>query len=194
MKKTILSTIILLSLAVGTQAQTGSILLYGNIGITSSNNSDNFSASKETTSLLNLGVGYQLNSNWTAGLNFEYTNYNADGVTEAYIIDPFIRYAKPISSIFSIYGQFQAGYAHSSISPNPNDDRAGGFNAQIFPAIFINIKNGFGLNLNFGGIQYISLTEKDNTGLSATNKTFSFTFGQGVNFGISKNFGGKSHS
>ena len=123
------------------------------------------------------------------GLDFGYANDNEDGSgTSAYTIDPFIRYSKSLSSIFSIYGQLQAGYAHGSTDLGSG---ANGFNLQIFPAIFANIKNGFGLNFNFGGIQYISVTEKDNTGLSASSKAFSFTFGQGMNFGISKNFGRK---
>ncbi|HSZ86618.1 MAG TPA: outer membrane beta-barrel protein [Puia sp.] len=197
MKKIILSVIIVISFALSTKAQTGSILVYGNVGIASSSSSDNISggsSSKETNSSLNLGLGYQFNSNWTGGLNFQYAYENSNGVLQQYMIDPFIRYAKPISSIFSIYGQFQAGYSRTSFSPNPDNERINGFNAQIFPAVFVNIKNGFGLNFNFGGIQYNSGNEKDDAGNSSSSKAFSFTFGQGINFGISKNFGGKSHS
>jgi hypothetical protein len=82
----------------------------------------------------------------------------------------------------------QSGYVHGSIDLSPG---ANGFNAQIFPAVFFNFKNGFGLNFNFGGIQYISLRGKDNTSLSSSSKTFSFTFGQGISLGISKNFARK---
>ncbi|HLY69468.1 MAG TPA: outer membrane beta-barrel protein [Puia sp.] len=189
MKKTILSVSIA-AFALLADAQTGSTLLYGNFGVASLSNSDNSSGtlltSKETTVLFNLGVGYQYNANWTVGLNFEYNNDDQDGSTvSAYVIDPFIRYAKPLSGIFSIYGQLQAGYAHGSTDLGSG---ANGFNAQVFPAIFINIKNGFGLNFNFGGLQYISVSTKDNTGVSSSSKNFSFTFGQGLNFGISKNF------
>jgi opacity protein-like surface antigen len=194
MKKIILYVIILISFALSTKAQTGSILVYGNVGFGSGSSSNNGSSLKQTNSSLNLGLGYQFNSNWTGGLNFQYDYENSNSVLQQYLIDPFIRYAKPISSIFSIYGQFQAGYSHGSFSPNPANEKINGFNAQIFPAVFVNIKNGFGLNFNFGGIQYNSDNEKDDTGNSSSTKNFSFTFGQGMNFGISKNFGGKSHS
>jgi len=194
MKKIALSMAILLA-CFATSAQTKSILLYGDLGFASSNISNTmggFGPSKETTSLIDIGAGYQYNANWTVGLNFGYTEDNQDGsATKSYFIDPFIRYSKPITSIFSIYGQFQAGYSHSSLSPNPTDDRSSGYNMQIYPAVFIHIKNGFGLNFSFGGLQYSALTEKDNTGYSSSNTTFAFTFGQGVLFGISKNFGGK---
>jgi hypothetical protein len=194
MKKIILSVIILTGFIFSSKAQTGSILLYGNVGIASSNSSNNGTSFKQTGSSLNLGLGYQFNSNWTGGLNIQYTYENSNEVFQQYTIGPFIRYAKPISSIFSIYGQFQAGYSHDSFSPNPANEKINGFNAQLFPAVFINIKNGFGLNFNFGGIEYNSSNQKDDAGNSASGKSFSFTLGQGANFGISKNFGGRSHS
>jgi len=56
---------------------------------------------------------------------------------------------------------------------------------SAFPAVFINVKNGFGLNFSVGGIGY---TSSKPSGGSASN-SFNFTFGQSVGIGLSKNFG-----
>ena len=70
MKKAILSVIIIVFCLIA-NAQTGSTLLYGNFGVTSVSNSDNSSGtsltSKETTTLFDIGIGYQYNANWTVG-------------------------------------------------------------------------------------------------------------------------------
>jgi hypothetical protein len=193
MKKLLLSVVVIICFTFYAEAQKGSVLLYGNVGITAtSSNSDlGGGTTKQTSSLLNIGLGYQFNTDWTAGVNFQYNYVNTNGVESGYMVDPFLRYSKSISPIFSIYGQFQAGYSHTSVTPNPSDYRANGFNAQLFPAVYINIKNGFGLNFNFGGIVYNSTKEKSNAFGSTNDKTFSVTLGQGAAFGISKNFGGK---
>ena len=188
MKKIILSAIIITSFTLATKAQTGSILVYGNVGLTSSNNGGS-PYPKTTNFTFNPAVGYQFNNNWTTGLAFIYTDYNSNYNTQSFSVSPFIRYAKSISQVFSIYGQLQAGYEHGV--SNPGSYKTNGFNAELFPAVFINVKNGFGLNLSFGGLVYDS---QKPSGGSSTN-TFSLTFGQGASFGISKNFGGKkSHS
>ena len=189
MKKIILSAIIIASFTLATKAQTGSILVYGNVGISSISNGSN---PKITQATFNPAVGYQFNNNWTTGLSFAYTDYNSNYNSQSFSVSPFIRYAATISPIFSVYGQFQAGYLHSSVSDNIGGGKSNGFDAQLFPAVFINVKNGFGLNFSFGGLEYNS--QKPSGGGSATNN-FSLTFGSGASFGISKNFGGKkSHS
>jgi hypothetical protein len=65
-----------------------------------------------------------------------------------------------------------------------------GYDFKLFPAVFIDIKNGFGLNFDFGGIEYQSTTQSDLIPKDHTN-IFAFTFGQGIIVGISKNFGGR---
>jgi hypothetical protein len=184
MKKILFAAIMIATAAFSAKAQTGSILVYGNVGISTTNNGVS-GAPKSTTTSLNPAVGYQFNDNWTAGLSLGYSNTNNNVTVQQFSISPFIRYAKTISPIFSVYGQFQAGYIHTSF--DPGGFSSNGFNAQLFPAVFINVKNGFGLNFSFGGLQYT--TEKQSNGGPTTN-TFGLTFGSGASFGISKNFGG----
>ena len=64
--------------------------------------------------------------------------------------------------------------------------KSNGFYAGITPALFINMKNSFGLNFSIGGIQYSSL--KSDTTPSVKSSSFDFNFGKTVNIGISKNF------
>lgn len=54
----------------------------------------------------------------------------------------------------------------------------------LFPAAFINLKNGFGLNFNFGGIGFSS--SKPTGGEASTG--FDVNFGKTANIGITKNF------
>ena len=184
MKKIIFSAIIFVAAAISAKAQTGSILVYGNVGISTTNNGGN-GAAKTTVTTFNPAVGYQFSDHWTGGLSLGYSNTNATFTDQQFSISPFIRYAKTISPIFSVYGQFQAGYVHSS--ENPGSFSSNGFNAQLFPAVFINVKKGFGLNFSFGGLSYNSTKP---SGGSSTN-SFALTFGSGASFGISKNFGGR---
>jgi hypothetical protein len=187
MKKVILSVLIIATSVVAANAQKGSILVYGNVGIATSNSGISGNP-KTTVSSFSPAVGYQFNDNWTTGVSFSYSNTNANYTDQTLSISPFIRYAKSISPIFAIYGQFQAGYVHES--ENPGNYKANGFNAQLFPAVFINIKNSFGLNFSFGGIEYNTLKPSG----GSTVNSFSLTFGQGASFGISKNFGGHHKS
>ncbi|MBS1934299.1 MAG: outer membrane beta-barrel protein [Bacteroidetes bacterium] len=187
MKKVILSVLIISVSTFAAHAQKGSILVYGNVGLTTSNSGISGEAKKTITNF-NPALGYQFNDNWTAGLSFNYANTNASYTDQQLSISPFIRYAKSISPIFSIYGQLQAGYLHQS--ENPGDYKANGFTAEFFPAIFINIKNSFGLNFSFGGITYNKVKPSG----GSTASSFGLTFGQGASFGISKNFGGHHKS
>ncbi len=64
-----------------------------------------------------------------------------------------------------------------------------GFGVKISPNIGVNVTNGFCLNFGFGGIEYKTL-KADTDGAKASN-SFDLTFGQQINVGVSKNFGGK---
>jgi opacity protein-like surface antigen len=195
MKKTIFALLVLISLAKVADAQKGSILLYGNIGFTSSRDS---STATFSTYDFNPGIGYQLSDRWTAGLNFaidgsrqEVTeatvptgNYNT---TSTFNIGPFLRYAYAISSMFSIYGQAEINYLSGKQTPFELVETSyTGFGANLFPAIGMNIKNGFALNFSFGGLTYQEITFK---GAANSSSQFAITLGQGFNFGVSKNFG-----
>jgi hypothetical protein len=207
MKKVMLVLLVFVSLTKVSNAQKGSILLYGNVGFSAA--TDSFGTSSNAYNF-NPGIGLQLNDKWTAGLNIgiggsrsEVTtasvptgNYNT---TSTFNIGPFIRYAYPISNLFSVYGQFELNYLSGKSTPYLLDEGSySGFGTDFFPAIGMNIKNGWAINLSFGGISYQTKTYKgdvynSNTGTAPNNSTsqFGITFGQGATFCISKNFGGK---
>lgn len=174
------------------QAQKGSILVYGNVGF----NSDKDAAeNKESSFNINPGVGYQFTDNWTAGVNLGYSQTkNNPAVVGAptytwkgYNAGVFARYTKPLGSIFSIFGQGDVGYAGGE---DFTGAKSNGFGVNVFPAVALNVHNGFALNFSFGGISYASTKTK---GASESRNEFHLNFGQQVLFGISKNFGGKKN-
>jgi outer membrane protein with beta-barrel domain len=206
MKKVVLILLVVTGLAKVTNAQKGSWLVYGNLNVAA--NTDSF-AFKSNSYAINPGIGYQLNDNWTAGLNFAFGgtksetalnpttpsgNYNT---TSFFNVGPFLRYSYSINKIFSIYAQTDLNYLSGSSNPyNLVSGSYTGFGADLFPAIAVNIKNGFAINLSFGGISYQTKTytggayNTTGSGNLSTANQFAFTFGQGATFGISKNFGG----
>jgi hypothetical protein len=209
MKKIMLALIVLVSLTKVASAQKGSILLYGNVGFGSATDSFGFKSSSYT---INPGVGLQLSDNWTVGLNFAFggssedatgapnpTTPNVNNTTTTFFnIGPFLRYTYAINTIFSIYGQANISYLSGTkdIPAVPSGSYTG-FGTELFPAIGVNLKHGFALNLSFGGLAYQTKTYKGGTYNSSTDiaptsstSQFAITLGQGATFGISKNFGG----
>lgn len=196
MKKAIVPVIIILSLALSTHAQTGSILVYGNVGFNTNKNGgvpDVTNAATTGSFRINPGIGYQFNNSWTAGVEggYNYADNNAAGIQKAYSIGAFLRNSMPVAGIFSCYTQLGVGYQGASFSQLGIVSKASGFYATLTPVISANIKNSFALNFAIGGLDYKSLKWKNT---STTQSTFGLTFGQQVSVGISKNFGGKSHS
>ena len=184
-----MALLVLIGVATSVNAQKGSTLLYGDLGFNSTK--DDAGNKKSTFSLLP-GIGYQFNDNWTMGLNLGYQTAKitplglASSSVNAFGIGPFIRYAHPLTNIFSVYGQFDATYWNSKpdggIATNT-------FDAKLWPAVGVNIKNGFGLNFAFGGLEYSTSKVK---GASTSSNSFGLNFGTGATFGISKNFGGQT--
>jgi hypothetical protein len=192
MKKVFLAILVLSSLAKTTNAQKGSILLYGNLGITSTKDE---AGDKTSNFAIMPGVGYQFNDKWTAGLNIGVgststtPNGGSSTTTTSFNVGPFLRYTKPLSNIFSVYGQLDLGFTSTSFpSPEPS---ASGFAASVWPAISINVNNGLALNFAFGAISYSS-TSTTVSGTSFSSNSFGISFGSGASFGVSKNFGGSS--
>lgn len=175
-------------LSANLNAQKNTVLVYGNIAYTDFN-AEEIHRSLET----NTGTGYQFNKNWTAGLSFSYNNQTQRGQqqqlvykTSSITAGPFMRYTHTVSSLFWVYGQIEGGYAsikyHKS-SSQINSARRNGFYASLFPALFMNIKNSFGLNFNIGGINYTQ-----NKFSESKIRQFNFTLGKSVSIGVSKNF------
>jgi Outer membrane protein beta-barrel domain len=187
MKKLLVAALALVGVMQQSNAQKGSILVGGSIGIGTAKSPSTPNDSKQTQFNFSPTVGYQFDDNWTAGITgsvqtSKYTNsLNVDSKSSTAGAGPFVRYSKTLSNIFSVYGQLQGTFGSSKTNGTKNYSFS---NVNAFPAVFINVKNGFGLNFDFGGISYSS---NKPTGGKASN-AFSLSFGQSANIGISKNF------
>lgn len=175
MKKLLL--IVALFVATISNAQKGSVLLGGNVGFSSEKIGD----SKATNFEFSPKVGYQFSEKWTLGVEGSIANVDVDGFgkTEKYKIGAFTRYSVPLSELFAVYADLGAGYQTSSVHD------AKGMYASLTPALFINMKRGFGLNFSIGGINYDNLDGKNDP----RQERVGFNFGKTLNIGISKNFG-----
>lgn len=103
-------------------------------------------------------------------------------------VGPFLRYLQPLNGIFSFYAQLNASYLNTK--SDPNWSKTDGFSGKLFPALFVHIKNGFGLTFDFGGIEYQTQKQKISN-YPETDCSFAFTFGKNLSIGVSKNFGGR---
>ncbi|WP_029272029.1 outer membrane beta-barrel protein [Flavobacterium sp. KJJ] len=181
MKKLLLG--VALFVATISHAQKNSLLVGGNIGFSSEKIDD----SKTTNFEFSPKVGYQFAERWTIGaeasiISSDYDMIQKDikisGNSQKYKIGGFMRYTAPLSDLFSFYTDLGAG-SQSASSNNIN-----GIYANLTPALFINMKRGFGLNFSIGGINYDNLEGTD----YPKQERFGFDFGKTVKIGISKNF------
>lgn len=196
MKKMLL--ILALAICSYANAQKGSILVMGNVTFNSQKNSNSNSETKQNYFGFQPKVGYQFHENWTAGIEANILNTKQDYYDDSQYKDQvygfggFLRYTKPLGSIFSAYADLGVGYKNrketnkNALGQTYND--SDGFYAGITPAIFIDISKGFGLNFNIGGLNYSSLNNDTASGTSFKTKTFGFNFGQSFSIGVSKNF------
>jgi hypothetical protein len=176
-------------------AQKGSILVGGSIGYSSDKNEYQFGEDKTSTFSFSPKVGYQFNDNWTVGGEFTVSSSNDDNGTRevkdnGFKLGAFVRYAVPLSQTFSVYADMGAGFQNAKTKVyGPGNayakSKGDGMYVGVTPALFINMKKGFGLNFSIGGLGYETLSY-DNNG--PDNSKFYFNFGQTFNIGISKNF------
>lgn len=176
-------------------AQKGTILVGGNIGYTSEKAEDQFGEDKTSTFSFSPKVGYQFHENWTVGGEFTVASSNDDNGTReiknnGFKAGAFVRYSVPLSQTFSIFADMGAGFQNIKTKVyGPGNDfaksKADGMYVGVTPALFINMKKGFGLNFSIGGLGYETLSY-DNNGADVSS--FYFNFGQTFNIGVSKNF------
>ncbi|UEG49845.1 porin family protein [Ferruginibacter lapsinanis] len=185
MKKVLVAAFALVSLTAS--AQKGTLLVAGNVSLETSKSPDVPNDEKSTSFDFNPTVGYQFNDNWTAGVVAEVgttkntSNTNVVTKYSSFGVGPFVRYTQTLSNIFSLYGQLQGVFGTSKVGST----KVGTSTAiALTPAAFINLKNGFGLNFDFGGLGFSSTKP---TGGSASTG-FGVTFGKTMNIGIQKNF------
>jgi hypothetical protein len=181
MKVTIATAMIILCAARGAFAQHNSLLVYGNLDARGNKDQN---AVKNSMFSLTPGVGYQWNDHWTGGINLAINSSKAGSPefkTTSFGAGPFIRYAYPLSNIFAVYGQLNTNVVSGKMA----GIKMNGFESKFFPAIGVNLKNGFALNFNFGSLDLATNKIKG----SNTLTNFGISFGSGAGFGISKNFG-----
>ncbi|MFC0781102.1 outer membrane beta-barrel protein [Flavobacterium sp. HJSW_4] len=198
MKKMLL--ILVLAICSYANAQKGSILVMGNVTFNSQKNSNSNSNAENKQNYFGFQpkVGYQFHENWTAGIEADITSNKQDfndGTQfkdRIYAFGGFLRYSKTLGGIFSAYADLGVGYKNkketnkNAIGQYYND--SDGFYVGLTPAIFIDIKKGFGLNFSIGGINYSALNNDYASGATGKTKSLYSNFGQSFSVGISKNF------
>ncbi|MEI8278809.1 MAG: outer membrane beta-barrel protein [Bacteroidota bacterium] len=208
MKKIILALLTTCSVA-AVNAQTNSILLYGDLGVNrnSTDAGSNMGTTTRTTWDFMPGIGYQFTRHVTLGLQGGYGSMQNDFPNNGTVnrnstfdskwgMGMFLRYTENLGRTFAIYGQFNAGYIgtqHREDNTNTNGGSTtttlNGFGASVYPAVRVNVYRNFALNFNFGGFDLAVLSGDNGVGGTRTADHFGFNFGRQMNVGVSKNFG-----
>lgn len=207
MKKILLALVAMASLT-SANAQKNTVLVYGSASFTSDKNEMGPATATTNTFFINPGVGYQFSNKSTIGIQGGYGMSNSINSVSFAGIDfdmenrysewqagAFYRYTCNLNKTFFLFGQVNAGYLSGKTSQDTVgvitvgkfEDTYNGFAVNAFPAIGVNVHKGWALNFAFGGIGYQTATwDKANM----TSSSFDVSFGQQINFGISKNIGG----
>jgi hypothetical protein len=175
-------------------AQKGTILVGGNIGYSSQTADNDLVKRKSDLFSFSPKIGYQFNDNWTIGGEFavsssKETNGESVGKYKEFKYGAFVRYSVPLSPTFSVFADLGAGFQNQQTKTYDGaiakKYKADGIYVGITPALFINMKKGFGLNFSIGGLGYETFDYEIN---GTDVRKFYFNFGKTVNIGISKNF------
>ena len=204
--------LIMVLLAMGSiaNAQKNTYLIDGSIGFNTFKTNDGSGWSNSGSSFnFSPKVGYQFNDKWTVGLqlgvsigggestNDNYTNASTTDISKGFYYGGFLRYNKKISEFFMFFTDFNIGFNNGETTFEnlsttgvklSNSNSYNGFNANITPAISLDIKNNFRLNISFGGLAYNYSHKENDSGNYSYNNNFGFNFGQTYAFGVSKNF------
>jgi hypothetical protein len=175
-------------------AQKGTVLVGGSIGYASETRTLGNSEIKDNEFNFSPKVGYQFHDNWTVGGEASFgssktkqgTNEDRFNTTK---VGAFVRYTIPLNPTFAFFAEFGAGFQSEKdktyTGPITTTAKGDGMYVGLTPALFIDMKKGFGLNFNIGGLGY-STINYDNNG--PEYKNFDFNFGRTFNIGVSKNF------
>ncbi len=195
MKKMLL--ILALSVFGFANAQKGTILVGGNISYNSNKIEREDAPAKTDAFAFSPKAGYQFHDNWTAGVEFALVSSKStlgegEGKSNDYKIGGFVRYTYPLNETFSVFADLGVGYQNQKFKSYESGsltstNEGKGIYTGITPALFINMKKGFGLNFSIGGLGYETLNY-DISGGDVDSSQFYFNFGKTVNIGISKNF------
>ena len=193
MKKILL--ILALAMFSFANAQKGTILVGGNIDYSSEKSEYRFSEDKVNSFTFSPRVGYQFNDNWTVGgeltAGSSKQEFSGDEIKiNTFKLGAFLRYSVPLNQTFSVFADLGAGFQNQKRKDYENGNltsknKGDGMYVGVTPALFINMKKGFGLNFSIGGLGYETLSF-DNNG--ADYSKFYLNFGKTASIGISKNF------
>jgi hypothetical protein len=198
MKKSIL-ILSCFALTVAAYAQKNSVLVMGNINLSSSKDEPTpVSSARRTYTSFTPGVGYQFTDRWTVGVLGEITltgqkttapnTKTTKGQIRQYGGGLFARYNIPITDLLFLVTQADAAYTTSSGFVDGVKLPGSGTNflsVEFTPSIGMNIKKGYALNLGFGNINFQHGKMISGGG---TNSAVNFNLGRSFTFGITKNF------
>jgi Outer membrane protein beta-barrel domain len=196
MKKSLL--ILALTVCSFANAQKGTILVLGNVGYSSQNSNGSGGYPDYKSFNFSPKVGYQYNDKWTVGVesnisNSKQTYTSGEYKSNNFSVGGFLRYSKPLGTLFSVYADLGTGYQNvertqynGGLDPFLSTTKGKGIYVGVTPALLLNITKSFGLNFNIGGLGYNTLNNTTNNG--ADTKNFNFSFGQAFSIGVSKNF------
>lgn len=200
MKKIIIASLALFSVF-SVQAQKNSILLGTDFSYKRKNTYDDIKTNEVTFTPV---IAYEVADNWFVGAKTSLTwdkNTSGDYQIKSYEskIGGFVRYYKPFSETFGIYADLGAGYqqyrsdakdTQANIVYDDERVRRSGYYIDFVPALFINFKNNFGLNVSIGGIEWNDTKENTEFKYNESSKTknFDITFGKAIQVGVTKKF------
>jgi hypothetical protein len=95
-------------------AQKGTVLVLGNVGYYSQKPGDSGNAPTQKTFNFSPKVGYQYNDNWTVGVesyisNSKQTYTSGEYKSNNFSVGGFLRYSKPLGTLFSVYADLGTG-------------------------------------------------------------------------------------
>ncbi|MBN2486608.1 MAG: outer membrane beta-barrel protein [Bacteroidales bacterium] len=169
MKKIVFTTVILLFMYVGAQAQ---IAAGGSLGITTSGGSyDNAGSTLEKTKISNIGfnpmAGYFISEDFLAGTYINFSKQRSKtpdpnsevNSTTTLGFTPFVRYYALKFNKFSLFGQGQVGFSYAwEKTKNDNTTTTGpwttSLNIGIFPGIAFDINERVQLTASINGLYF----------------------------------------
>lgn len=178
-------------------AQKGTVLIGGFVGIRSTENLSNGGNQKFNSYVFNPKVGYQFSTSWTAGIETTIGNsknkstlsgISTENKTDIFNIGGFLAYSKPLTGVFYGFAKLSTGLQTEKLSNNTiasTSIKSNGLYIGLEPGIYVDIKKGFGLNFFVGGLRYNTLKNQETD--STTKKDLDFTFGKVFKIGITKN-------
>lgn len=188
---------------IGFAQLTGKPVLFGDLSFSQSTTSSSGLSNRSINWRATPGIGWHVSEHVAIGFIVSWGQsafrdvLDTSVTTNSYHGGVFFRYTHFIGkSPFFIYGQLDGGYqgTYTTSGNRPSYDKGNGVYAEVYPAVGVNVKNGFCLTFSIGGLQYgnYQVIYDDQTP-NITNTQFNFNFGRVVNLGIAKYFGMKKH-